>query len=399
MRRRFVNSSNYNYKQFDAKYMTIEALEGGLIVSFTSRDVEYSINGGQWKTLGEKINSPLLNKGDFFSARCVVNKGEIFGSIIGNGKAVNLRGNIMSLLFGDDGSNSLEGYNSVFIGTFTDLNVINIERGFLPATTLAKSCYSSMFSDCINLATAPELPATTLASDCYSHMFYGCIKLTTAPELPANILASWCYNYMFFGCTSLTTAPTILPATTLVNDCYFAMFENCTSLVNAPELPATTLVHNCYHTMFHNCTNLNHIKMLATDVSASNCLRAWVSGVAPTGTFVKHKDAVLPTGTSGIPSGWTVVNDGEESGNDIVVPLTNGYGELTEEQISYIIEYCSQFGDNWNSIPEGFELTFNGMAPENILFRIYNGEPTFNASASNFDCSIQNLNYGYLLVF
>jgi hypothetical protein len=55
--------------------------------------------------------------------------------------------------------------------------------------------------------------------------------------------------------------------------------------------------------------------MLATDISASNCLTNWVSGVASTGTFVKHPDMTsLPSGVSGIPSGWTVVNDGEESG-------------------------------------------------------------------------------------
>ena len=93
------------------------------------------------------------------------------------------------------------------------------------------------------------------------------------------------------------------------------MFQGCTSLTTAPELPATTLVSSCYQRMFINCINLNYIKMLATDISATNCLYYWVYNVSGTGTFVKNPAMTsLPTGISGIPSGWTVVDDGEESG-------------------------------------------------------------------------------------
>jgi hypothetical protein len=59
--------------------------------------------------------------------------------------------------------------------------------------------------------------------------------------------------------------------------------------------------------MFRGCSKLNYIKMLATDISASNCLYNWVSGVSPTGTFVKNISATwTTTGYSGVPSGWTV---------------------------------------------------------------------------------------------
>ena len=47
--------------------------------------------------------------------------------------------------------------------------------------------------------------------------------------------------------------------------------------------------------------------MLATDPSASDCSSNWVSGVASAGTFVKNPNmTTLPTGTNGIPEGWTV---------------------------------------------------------------------------------------------
>ena len=103
----------------------------------------------------------------------------------------------------------------------------------------------------------------------------------------------------------------ILPATTLAEGCYRFMFNGCTSLTTAPALPATKLVSNCYWDMFSRCTSLNRITMLATDIyiSAEYCLYGWVSGVAATGTFTKAASMTsLPSGASGIPTGWTVVD-------------------------------------------------------------------------------------------
>jgi hypothetical protein len=116
-----------------------------------------------------------------------------------------------------------------------------------------------------------------------------------------------CYYKMFQDCESLTTAPE-LPATTLAADCYHSMFSGCILLQTAPELPAAILTAYCYSEMFNNCSKLNYIKMLATDISASNCLDNWVSGVASAGTFVKPSNMTLSTGVNGIPEGWTVVN-------------------------------------------------------------------------------------------
>ena len=180
----------------------------------------------------------------------------------------------------------------------------------LPATTLADWCYSSMFYKCTSLTTAPELPAMTMVYVCYMFMFSGCTSLRTAPELPATTLAQKCYCGMFNGCTSLTTAPA-LPATTLAQYCYSSMFNGCKALTTAPELPATTLIDYCYETMFANCTRLNYIKCLATKITASYCTSNWLSRVASTGTFVKNPSISTTswgTGTSKIPSGWTVQN-------------------------------------------------------------------------------------------
>ena len=197
------------------------------------------------------------------------------------------------------------GYASCYL-MFSGCTSLTTAPTILPATTLNGSCYRYMFSK-TKITVAPELPATTLTEYCYGDMFSGCTSLTTAPELPATTLAECCYDNMFWGCTSLTTAPE-LPATTLARSCYRWMFYNCTSLTQAPELPAKILVPYCYNNMFYKCRNLNNVKCLATDMSASNCIQYWLSVVSETGTFIKDPSTTWPTGSSGIPTGWTVEN-------------------------------------------------------------------------------------------
>ena len=226
----------------------------------------------------------------------------------------NVSGDITTLLNEVGNVRDLTPYGTygVFSNLFGEMgipcvDIVDASKLILPATTLAEKCYDRMFFGCTSLVTAPELPATTLANYCYQDMFYGCTSLTTAPELPATILAEGCYYDMFNGCTFLV-APE-LPATTLAEMCYQFMFSGCTSLTIAPELPATELAENCYAGMFKDCTSLNYIKCLATNISASYCTISWVDSVSSTGTFVKHPDMNdWTTGSSGIPSGWTIEN-------------------------------------------------------------------------------------------
>lgn len=226
-------------------------------------------------------------------------------------------------------SNVVEGcYRSMFNGC-TNLTKAPV----LPATTAAPYCYAGMFSGCSSLVNAPSLPATTVDNYCYQSMFRNCTSLVTAPTLPATESAEGCYQYMFQGCTSLTTAPN-LPATSLAKMCYYSMFKGCTALANAPviaattvadsscesmfsgctnletapELKATILQANCYNHMFEQCSKLNYVKCLATDISANGCVYYWLTGVSSTGTFVKDTNTTWTSGSSGIPTGWTIQN-------------------------------------------------------------------------------------------
>ena len=135
-------------------------------------------------------------------------------------------------------------------------------------------------------------------------LFEGCTSLTKAPALPATTLAKHCCLKMFKGCQSLTEAPE-LPATTLSEDCYSNMFGGCQSLTKAPELPATTLDRFCYWEMFSGCSKLNEVRIAAT-TTGYNALINWLKDVSATGDFYCDPNAtIFPTGTSGIPEGWT----------------------------------------------------------------------------------------------
>lgn len=251
---------------------------------------EYSVNGAEWSqlTLDEAIafggtagDLRLRAKSEFGTAyKDDYYRIECFHQIsFGNDTPVECTGDIRTL--------------------------VDWENYATASTEMARFCY--LFYGCKSLTTAPELPATTLAAYCYEGMFYNCDALTIAPELPADTLAEHCYECMFYNCVSLTTAPE-LPATKLTKYCYNGMFINCHALTTAPVLPATTLAEACYYDMFNNCSNLSSITMLATDVSVTDCLTNWVYRVPASGTFYKNSAATWTrTGTSGIPTGWTVV--------------------------------------------------------------------------------------------
>lgn len=133
--------------------------------------------------------------------------------------------------------------------------------------------------------------------------------------------------------TEILNPESFLPYTILEPDAYSYMFMGCTELINAPVLPAEVLTYGCYSDMFHNCPKINYIKMLATDISADYCLYGWVSGVSPTGTFVKHPEATWDVrGNSGVPEGWTIKFDGEEEGGGT---YDDYFGQIPPESTSF----------------------------------------------------------------
>ena len=250
--------------------------------------LEYSIDGKSWNlyTIGESIY--LLKNEVSFRA------GETGNEVFSKGK--------------DDYYQFKISGEIAALGNAMSLLDRNCTRNNVPA-----NAFAFLFKDCQSLTSAPDLPAMNLAASCYYSMFESCTSLTMTPTLPATELASGCYSWMFSSCTNLTEAPS-LPATRLAEYCYLCMFKGCTSLTRAPELLAKELVKGCYKYMFEKCSNLNYVKALFTDKPSRETTGGWVSGVAPTGTFVKSKDAIWDVrGDNGIPEGWTVESDAGSS--------------------------------------------------------------------------------------
>ena len=308
---------------YSKEYLTYVSLEDDNQIKYrvygniTQRTIQVSIdNGKTWTSFSPSKSTgtllATLNKNQKIQIR---GNNAYYGSESWNchwietTKNVNVYGNIMSL-FNSTSFTTLYtiSYSYALCRWFRDAKIINASNLILPATTLSDSCYYNMFNYCNRMEVGPIiLPATTLASSCYQRMFSDCTSLTTAPELPATRLANYCYYYMFNGCTSLTAAPSLLPAITLQNGCYNGMFCKCSTLTTAPELPATILVNYCYFKMFNGCTSLNYIKAMFKTTPSTTYTNYWVSGVSPTGTFVKNSAATWNvTGVHGVPSGWTV---------------------------------------------------------------------------------------------
>lgn len=206
-RRRRGSSSKYA-----DQYLTIEALEDGTF-SFTKNgtgnDIQYSKdNGSTWTSLASNETVSVVT-GDKVMWKSTITPKSVYGiGTFSSSHKFNVSGNIMSLLYGDDfkEQTSLEGKDYVFYNLFKgNSGLIDVSNLILPSTTLANSCYYSMFSNCTSLTTAPELPATKLAVQCYQSMFEGCTNLNHITMLATNISYTKCLSYWVQGVSSTGT--------------------------------------------------------------------------------------------------------------------------------------------------------------------------------------------------
>ena len=295
----------------ETDYFYIESLDDGNTVSlntsltdtshsqYLTPTVQFSTNKQNWTT----VTFDWSTTGD---------KNIDISTVLNTGDKMYFRNDTGKFNYVNSGSS----YSTIKFSTTKNANAGGDIRTLanyrdVETSSMTKGMFSNLFNGNTYIVDASNLrlPYTTIADFCYYGMFSSCTSLTTAPtELPATTLASYCYSNMFSNCTSLTTAPT-LPAITLASSCYAAMFYMCSKLTSAPTLPSTTLAVSCYDSMFNYCSKLNNITVYADDISAFNCTFNWVYGVASTGTFRNLGSATYPTGTSGIPSGWTEVKN------------------------------------------------------------------------------------------
>ena len=192
------------------EYFYVKALET-VVIGFeldenSQGTMYYSTDKITWKSCSSGFR-PAFSKNNIIYFKSDITGTTKLGKLNIEGKC-DIGGNIMSLLYGDDFIGKTE-VTIAMCSIFDGCPIVDASKLKLPATVLTiAGCYSYMFSDCINLVSAPELPATTLTQHCYGSMFSGCTSLVNVPEiLPATTLATSCYSSMFYGCSSLVTAP------------------------------------------------------------------------------------------------------------------------------------------------------------------------------------------------
>lgn len=260
----FIESGTFGWTAWNG-------VEGRVFTNDIYKTIYYSLNNGSWTPIysadnvsisvsaGDKIrvkgNNSYYGQNSPYTAPNESGYETRWNYFKSTAK-YNVYGNIMSLIYGDSfQNNNTISYDYVFNGLFYANRIVDATNLIIPSTTLTKYCYHAMFSNCSYMTFAPKLPATTLAEGCY-----------------------------------------------------YVMFVACSNLATAPDLLASNIPFHAYDSMFESCYSLNSIKCMATTgVNTNNCLR-WLANTSSTGTFTKKSGVSWPSGDSGIPTGWTVVN-------------------------------------------------------------------------------------------
>lgn len=128
--------------------------------------------------------------------------------------------------------------------------------------------------------------------------------LKSAPDVIAYVAGKHSLHCTFKDCTALINPPSVSIERVDEHSCE-ETFRGCTSLVSTPELKPLVLSDSSYYRMFHGCSSLKKVVTKMTDISGTNCLYQWLRDVAATGEFYCPSSLVIPSGASGIPSGWT----------------------------------------------------------------------------------------------
>ena len=332
-------------RDYSLEYFTIESLVDNNEVKIwrgqnsapTNFDIEYSLDSGTtWVGTNSATTSvTIVNSGDTMLLRASASKWansySAHTSIACSGNYI-VYGNIMSLLYGDSYIDKVS-----FTNDFTLAGVFWANMSRSGSDTGTATTNTTLIS-----AENLILPATTLRSNCYNGMFRGCVGLEYPPkELPAPVVTTAAYSSMFDECYNLRTIPNIKATSVTDKENFRRMFRVQNTSVN-PRLTEVhlphieTLVTQSFQELFKGQKNLSYIECTVTGKTANNCLDNWVNGVAASGVFVKDANTSWNTGVNGIPNGW-ITNDYVAdvfymiANTNSVVSFTNtiwyGYGE------------------------------------------------------------------------
>lgn len=121
-----------------------------------------------------------------------------------------------------------------------------------------------------------------------------------------DILYDYNFRLLFYQC-NIANPPLIRSTKVyvgyLLSYAFWSTF-NATPIEEGPELFIEDVKQRCFPYTFKNCSNMKSIKVHFTHLEA-DALDHWLEGVAATGDFYCPAELTIPTGASGIPTGWT----------------------------------------------------------------------------------------------
>lgn len=187
------------------------------------------------------------------------------------------------------GDNSTMAYNTTSQSTYSKFamtggveasgSIMSLLNSQEETYAICNCGFTRLFSDCAPLFTPPRLPATSGGSNCYNSMFYGCTNLEYLPDVNLDVLFGSSASSMFYDCRTATSCR--IKSRYAAGQALGSMLYGCSSLVEI------------------------YVESLQNWQSANN----FTNGVSATGDFYKlTANTSIPTGTNGIPSGWTVHN-------------------------------------------------------------------------------------------
>lgn len=255
---------------------------------------EYSYDGSLWSTLTIGTKYPYVN-----GVIYVRGYNPTYGVCEYTGTAP-LNNPSKCVRFASEGTSKYK-----VSGNLMDL----VDYNTTPTTIPSGSSFSCLFNGSTHIYDASELVfgAENITNGAYHYMFTGCSNMAYGPQtINPTIMTPCACAWAFSRCSAMETPPT-LPCTTLGQNCYFGMFDQ-SGITSAPDLLAANLVSSCYANMFTLTTKLHSIRCLAiSNISAGT--NRWFENAPSTGTFIKKAGTSWSRGVSGIPTGWTVVEE------------------------------------------------------------------------------------------
>ena len=161
-------------------YVTFTAdAEQSLTISKAVDGLEYSVNGGEWSTLGNQTIS--------------------FGGEKGQLRLRGINGYGTAKSYDYDSYATIKFSNNTPVACTGDIRTLVDYENYSTAET-GNARFCRLFAWCTSLTSAPELPATTLAYGCYGGMFYGCTSLTDLDLSSFDTFNMKKTSWMFDGC-------------------------------------------------------------------------------------------------------------------------------------------------------------------------------------------------------